>query len=87
MVMKLRVPPGSRLNALPTPAIEVAERPREPYVLEVRVAEPVAKEFGDETRTEPAQVYGHVLSEGDAPADRPLPLGRAPVLADSVRRS
>lgn len=31
MVMKLRVPPGSRLNALPTPAIEVAERPREPF--------------------------------------------------------
>ncbi len=30
MVMELRVPPGSRLNPLPTPAIEVAERPREP---------------------------------------------------------
>lgn len=57
-------------------------------VVEERVAETVAKEFGNEPCTEPAQGYGHVLSEGDAPADRPpLPMGRVPVLADSVRRS
>lgn len=56
--------------------------------MEERVAETVAKEFGNEPCTEPAQGYGHVLSEGDAPADRPpLPMGRVPVLADSVRRS
>ncbi|AGJ52822.1 hypothetical protein F750_0311 [Streptomyces sp. PAMC 26508] len=46
--------------------------------MEERVAETVAKEFGNEPCTEPAQGYGHVLSEGDAPADRPPPDGTCP---------